>query len=272
VTGRDRIIVAVLAAVVTAGGFWFAVLSPKRAAVSAAEIALAEQQQRLDQAQADAAEAAVARRRYTGDYAAIARLGKAVPADDDIASLMWQLESVASGADVEFSSLRLGGGSGGRAPAQGAAEGQGSSAAPAAAGAASQAAAASLPPGATVGTAGLATLPFSFVFEGSFFDMQRFLARVDRFVRTEGDGILVSGRLLTIDGIALTSAREEFPKVKATMAATAYLAPDEGLSRPDSPSTDPSGSSSTGAAAASGTTAAPDTDTVAVPASAPASS
>ena len=45
---------------------------------------------------------------------------------------------------------------------------------------ATQAAAATLPPGATVGAAGFPTMPFTFVFNGRFFDMETFLARVNR--------------------------------------------------------------------------------------------
>jgi hypothetical protein len=72
-------------------------------------------------------------------------------------------------------------------------------------------------------------MPFSFVFDGSFFSMQRFLRNVDRFVRLQDGQLTVSGRLLSVDGISLTAGREGFPSVKATLTATAYLLPaDEG--------------------------------------------
>ena len=72
-------------------------------------------------------------------------------------------------------------------------------------------------------------MPFSFVFDGDFVAMQRFLRNVDAFTQVKGTQIVVKGRLLTIDGISLTASRDGFPKVKATLTATAYLLPaDEG--------------------------------------------
>jgi Tfp pilus assembly protein PilO len=247
VTARDRIVVLVLAAVAAAAGFWFFVVSPKREAIAAADMEVVTQQQRLDQAQQLLATAQGAKRRYTDDYAAVARLGKAVPADDNMASLVYDLQNVARGAKVTFKSIKLGGSAGTPAAATGSPP-NGASAAPA-----TQTAASQLPPGATVGTAGLATMPFSFIFEGSFLDMQRFVERVNGFVHVRGDDVRVRGRLLTVDGISFTTA-EVSSRVKATIAATAYLAPD---------------SAAGGSTAASGTPspngAAPSTTTPATP-------
>jgi hypothetical protein len=67
--------------------------------------------------------------------------------------------------------------------------------------AATQASAAALPPGATVGAAGLTTMPFEFAFEGGFFRLQDFLGRLDRFTKVRGEDISVRGRLLTVDGL-----------------------------------------------------------------------
>jgi hypothetical protein len=87
-----------------------------------------------------------------------------------------------------------------------------------------------LPPGATVGAAGFPTMPFSFNFNGSFFHMQRFLKAVNGLTDVNGKSIKVSGRLLTVDGVALKASAKGFPNVDATVAVTAYLLPaDEGL-------------------------------------------
>jgi Tfp pilus assembly protein PilO len=214
-TPRDRNVVLVLLVAAILGGSWFGVLKPKRAALSKVTADIATQQGRLDKARAAESSAQAARRRYDRDYATVARLGKAVPTDDGVASLVYQLDAAAGGAKVDFRSLKLGTSSG--APAASA-----SSSAPA-----TQAAAATLPPGASVGAAGFPTLPFSFVFDGSFFDMERFLRNVDNFTRLHDGQLSVSGRLLTIDGISLTAGRLGFPHVKATLAATAYLLPAE---------------------------------------------
>jgi hypothetical protein len=71
-------------------------------------------------------------------------------------------------------------------------------------------------------------MPFSFVFNGSYFDMERFLHDVQAFVRVDGQRISVTGRLLSVDAFSLTAGPGGFPSVKATMSATAYvLAPND---------------------------------------------
>ena len=216
-TARDRTVVLVVLAVAILAGAWFAVIAPKREQLKTVEAEVVKQQERLDKARAGEVSATNAKRDYERDYAMVASLGKAVPTDDEVSSLVYQLESAADGARVDFRSLKL---------TSGAGAGSGSASGSAAA---TQAAAAALPPGASVGTAGFPTMPFSFVFDGDFFAMQRFLRNVDAFTQVKGTQIVVKGRLLTIDGISLTASRDGFPKVKATLTATAYLLPaDEG--------------------------------------------
>ena len=70
-------------------------------------------------------------------------------------------------------------------------------------------------------------MPFSFTFTGTFFNLADFLRKIDRFVRLKESGVGVSGRLLTIDGIALSVSPDGFPSIKASVAATAYLLPEE---------------------------------------------
>ena len=235
-TARDRIVLVVILVAAGLAGFWFAVLAPKREQVKTLDADIATQQQRLEQAQATQAQAQAAKKRYDGDYATVARLGKAVPVDDNVPSLVYQLESAAQGAKVDFRSLKLNA-SGGGAPTPTpaptpapAASGSSTGTATAGTPAATQAAAAALPPGASVGPAGFPTMPFTFVFDGSFFSMEKFLRNVDGFTRVRGEQLSVRGRLLSIDGFSLTASRTGFPRVKATLAATAYLLPaDEGL-------------------------------------------
>src|SRR5439155_21525745 len=64
-------------------------------------------QARLQTAQQNASAAAVARARYATDYATVARLGKAVPAANDVPSLVYQLDSAATGAHIDFRSIHL---------------------------------------------------------------------------------------------------------------------------------------------------------------------
>jgi hypothetical protein len=274
VTSRDRIVVIVVLAAVVLGGFWFGLLSPKRAHVAQLKADIATQQQHLDQAKASMATAQAAKQRYAADYATVADLGKAVPVDDNVPSLVYQLSTAADGAHIDFQSIKLTASGAPQAPAANVATAvAGASAAPTDGGPtpapsapATQTAAATLPPGSTVGAAGLPTMPFTFVFQGSFFSMEKFLSNVDRFINVKGESVLASGRLLTIDGLALQAGDGGFPSVKASLTATAYLLPPgEGLTNgatPQAPAaaqpvSAPGGSSSTTAPTATATGVTP---------------
>jgi hypothetical protein len=232
VTGRDRIVLLVFLSVGLMAGFWFVVLGPKRDEATKLDAKVAVAQQRLQLAQNALGQAEKAKRGYQADYATVALLGKAVPKDDNMPSLLYQLQYAAHGARVDFRSVQISGAqSAPPAPAAAAnaasTSGSGSSksgsSGAASAAPATQAAAVSLPPGASVGSAGFPTIPFQFTFQGSFSDMERLLDSVKHFVTVDGKDVRVSGRLLTIDGIALQP--QIFPEVKASITATAYLLP-----------------------------------------------
>jgi Tfp pilus assembly protein PilO len=113
-------------------------------------------------------------------------------------------------------------------PATGGAEATPAAATTAAPAPATEAAAASLPIGATVGPAGLPTLPYDLTFEGSFFDVATFMSGVDSLVRLrEGAGqVAANGRLLTVDGFALSSPTlDSVPKLKVDLSVTSYVVP-----------------------------------------------
>jgi hypothetical protein len=269
-TTRDRLVIVGVLLMAALAGFWFLALSPKRKEAADLQAQIATQTEQLTTAQASAAQARQAKARYNGDYAAVAKLGKAVPKSDALPSLVYQLQSVAHSARIDFTSLKISGGGGqgptpaaAAAPAASTAAGGanpsasasgGSSASPAASAPATpapatQAAAATLPPGATVGSAGFPTMPFSFVFSGTFFDMERFFGDVQRFVRVNGKQVDADGRLLSVDGFSLVAGPGGFPNVKANVVATAYLrTPGD-----DSTSTAGTGAAATAAAGSTGT-------------------
>jgi hypothetical protein len=68
-------------------------------------------------------------------------------------------------------------------------------------------------------------MPFSFTFTGDFFRMSDFIGRLERFLVVRNQRLLVHGRFMTIDGIALTAAPQGFPRIQANVAATTYLLP-----------------------------------------------
>ncbi len=200
------------------------------------------EQQRLDTAATTVAAGLAAKRAYPANYATVARLGEAVPTDDQVPSLVVQVNAAARGTGVDFRALKLSAGSG-STPAppppttspdsksgdQKSGKDSSSSGSTTSA-AATQTAAAATPPGTVVGAAGFPTMPFAFTFEGSFFKLSDFFGRLQRFIVATNRRVGVSGRLLTIDGIGLGPGRNGFPQVKAGVSATAYLLPaDQGL-------------------------------------------
>ena len=68
-------------------------------------------------------------------------------------------------------------------------------------------------------------MPLTLEFEGNFFNLADFFHSVKRFVRVANQDVLVSGRLLTVEGVSWASDAENFPRLTATVTATVYLSP-----------------------------------------------
>jgi len=236
---QRRLLTVGLGLVAIVVAYWMLALSPKRAEVAKIDDQIVRVEARRVAAVSALAIADKARAVYQRDYGNVARLGKAAPPDDDTASLVYQLETVARSQKIDFRAVSFTGGAGGAAAAPAAAEpsvtssdGKASDTAakppsPDAAKPATPAAAAvaQAPPGTVVGTAGLVTLPFTLTFDGGFLSTQRLLGAIDRLASATDGTIAVRGRLLTVDGFALTASRFGFPKVKALVSATAYVVP-----------------------------------------------
>jgi hypothetical protein len=262
-TTRDRIMLLAVAAVAVLAGFWFFAIGPKRDDAKVLDGKLAAAQQRLQTAQDAANQAEAAKSRYRKDYAAVARLGAAVPGDDNTATLLFQLQAAARGARVDLRTFSVTGGASASAnstPAASSASGSsssgssasGSSSSSSTSAPATQAATATLPPGASVGTAGFPTMPFEFTFHGSFAEMQELLRSLHGFVRVNGDDVAVSGRLLTVDGISLVPTT--FPQVTAKIEATAFLLPADQTATPAVQSATQSSTTTTTTSSAIGAT------------------
>ncbi len=250
-TARDRTVLIVVGLVALLGGFWFLAIGPKRKEASDVAAQVTAAQTRLDAAQASASSADAARKQYSTDYAMVARLGKAVPVDDDMPSLVYQLSHTAKVNHVDFRSIKLTSSGGGAAAPTGVAAAVASANGNTSASSSTPAAtvAPALPPGAVVGTAGFPTMPFSFNFTGKFANLQRFLKAIDGLTAVQGKTINVKGRLLTVDGVGLKAGPKGFPDVDATVAVTAYLLPaDEGLTAGATPATPTTGTASTATA------------------------
>jgi hypothetical protein len=109
--------------------------------------------------------------------------------------------------------------------------------------------------------AGLETVPLELEFQGNFFNLADFFHRVKRFVSVASNNVLVSGRLLTVEGIRWSSDEQIFPKIRAEIDATVYLSPkSQGVTAGASPTgpsaTTPASGTTTTPAPAGGTTPA----------------
>lgn len=236
----DRMILAAVAVVGLIAAFWFLALSPKRAELAKLDDEVATLETSVAEQEQLAVAAEEAKSGYRRNYQRLVVLGKAVPGDDDAASLVVQTTSLAERAQIDFRSLTLAEG-GGEAPAPAATETTADGATAPVAAPATEAAAATLPIGATVGPAGLPVMPYDLKFQGDFFEISEFLASVDRMVDPGRASVGIDGRLVTVDGFALTpDPVKGFPRLAADLRVTTYVAPaDQGLTGGATPTAPP---------------------------------
>jgi Tfp pilus assembly protein PilO len=250
------IILGVIFALVLAG-FYFKVLSPKRDKASKLSEEITKLTADIDVQEQNAAYGEEARRHFPTYYGRMVVLGKAVPAQADTASLLVELNSVSGKAHVDFDAIELseaatataGGSSTGASTtpaASGTPAGSGTSTTPSspASGSASttqptaatsptpatETSAANVPLGASVGPAGLNTLPYALKFTGSFFDVADFFSGLDSLNDPRDGGAMVAadGRLITVDGFLLKpleSLGGGSPQLEVNLAVTTYVAP-----------------------------------------------
>ena len=214
----NRLIAAIVAVVVLAVAFWMLLLSPKRDEAKKLGVQVEQVESSLAQHEAEIAAGEEAREEFPAEYQRLVVLGKAVPGDDDVASLLVQLNRIARHADGSFRNIKLNsGGAGGEAPAASAGS---ENASP------TEVAASLLPLGASVGPAGLAVMPYEVMFDGNFFDVADFIAGLDSLVKTDDAQVVVDGRLLTVDSFVLEADQEKgFPALEASFSLTSYLTP-----------------------------------------------
>jgi hypothetical protein len=216
VTRQTRLLLGVVAALAALAAYWFLLLAPKREEAAALATQVEQKEAAVAQAESTLASYRDAESAFKGLYTTVARLGKAVPADDDVRSLVVQLESAASASKVDFRSIEVGTGS--AAPTDATATPAAPTDKP-------------LPPGAVpVGSAGFSTMAFNLEFNGDFLRLSDLFSRLERFVRVNDDRIDVTGRLLRVESVTLTPNGEDYRDLTATVNASTYLVPaTEGL-------------------------------------------
>jgi hypothetical protein len=231
VTTRDRLVLIGVMALALLAAVWLLLVSPERKTASKLSSEISTASAQLASAQGDQASAQAAQRRYSAAYSSVVSLGKAVPASEEVPSLMYQIAQATNARHVQFNSITTGGG------ASGASAGSASSTVAAAA-----------------ASAGFSQMPFTFVFGGSFDDLYRLFRQLNAAtVRTSSGGLQVSGRLLTLQGVKLEPAGTEgSSQLTGTITATAYVLPaSQGLTAGATPTTPGSATSASSTPASS---------------------
>lgn len=208
------VIGAMLVVAVGAFLFWTQLLSPKRDEASKLGEQISTLESSLSQHRSEVQSATVAKESFSTDYEHLVVLGKAVPREAETPSLLVQLDAIAAKSGVEFESLELE-----------QASGEGEAPEPASLTSATEAEASLLPLGAAIGPAGLAVMPYSLTFQGSFFKVANFIEGVDKLVRTTNANVAVNGRLITVNGFTFEPGEDGFPQLLATFKVTTYLTP-----------------------------------------------
>jgi Tfp pilus assembly protein PilO len=231
-TGRDRIVIMVVVVALILVAAWLEVVSPERKQVSQLNEQVTAAQAQLATAEGQVAHARAAQTQYAQAYASMVSLGKAVPPSQEVPSLIYQLSRATGQKHVSFAAISSSG-----------------------SGASSSSSAAA----STTAAATFSQLPFSFTFEGTYFDLERLFRQLTSFANlTKKGGIEVSGRLLTLQSVQLSphASGSEGPtggesKLTGSITATAYVLP-AGQSV-----TGATGSSATPAASTGTSTSAP---------------
>ncbi len=203
-TGRDRIVVIVIAVLLLIAGGWMLIVSPKRKEAKSVESKVSSAQSEASKAESQLADARAAQSQYATSYAAVVNLGKAVPPSQEVASLLYQLEDASNLRHVSFNSITSGGS--GSSPTT------------------------SSPTSATTTAAssGFTQLPFTFEFSGGFFALEHLFRQLTAFTTHQSpNGLRVSGRLLTIQGVKLSpeAGPGHTQLLSGTVTATAYVLP-----------------------------------------------
>ena len=228
-TGRDRMVLIVIACAVILGAVWLKVVSPERKQVSQLSAQVSAAQAQVASAEGKVASARQAQSQYAAAYSAVVSLGKAVPPTQEVPALIDQLAQASNEKDVNFASISSGG--------------------------SSSPSASSTTAAATGAAGGFAQVPFTFTFEGSYFDLEHLFNRLTGFATPTSSGAVdVSGRLLTIESVKLSpttsgSGKSATSKLVGSITATAYTLPASqgltGSASPTSPTGSPAAASST---------------------------
>ena len=184
----DRLIAALVAALVVVGAMWVLLVSPERSKVTDVSSQIASERTALATAQAQVASDRTAAVAYVGHLHQIDAVLRAVPPVPGEAALIATIDRLA-GTRVDFRQLDVG--------------------------------------SASAGSGGPGSIGLTFTYWTTYQGLQSFLTALDNLTTTDGSNVNANGRLFTVNSVALTPltdpALAPLNVTKATISAQAYL-------------------------------------------------
>jgi hypothetical protein len=198
-------VIVVLGALAVLAAVFMLLVSPEKHKAAQVSTQAETARSELSSARTKLAEAQQDEKGYAEAYASIVSLGQAVPAEQEVSSLVYELDHASTNDKVNFESIAASAG------------GSTASSTPATTAAAS-----------AVG--GFEQLPFTFTFQGTYKELYNLMGRLQGFTVSDPSGsVKVNGRLLSIQGVSLDSGAPTGAGggggLKATVTATAYVLP-----------------------------------------------
>jgi Tfp pilus assembly protein PilO len=243
----DRTILLAVGVLGLFAAFWFLALAPKRQEAKELEDKAAQLQLDVAAQEAIVSDGREAQADYERNFSSLVVLGKAAPADGDTPGLLEQLVSISKEAKTGFQLLQQADAVEVAQPAaaettadpstEPPAEGEAAPATETAPDAttvsavpATEASAASLPIGATVGSAGLGVLPYDVMFTGDFFQIADLFQGIDKMIESEAANVEVGGRLVTVNGFKMTKPDSTEPgatgALEVQLSISTYVLPE----------------------------------------------
>jgi Tfp pilus assembly protein PilO len=196
-----------LAIVAMAAGGWFLLIRPKRAEAAQTAAQIASVRKEIDDRRA----ASTARQaRVAVKTADLFKLAKVMPAEEDMAAILLQLNQVASDSGIVFESIT---------------------------------------PSVPVGADGFRAIPISLVFQGNFYTLSDFLFRLRQLVQVRDGELTATGQLFSVDTLNFTEDEDlKFPFIRAELSVDAFVygglstpgaAPDQAGTSTEPTSTEP---------------------------------
>ena len=171
-----------LAVVVLGVAGWFLLVRPKHADAARYQVQIADVRKEI----ADRRAASTARQvRAAVKTADLFKLAKAMPAQEDMAAIILELNEVATDSGIVFESIT---------------------------------------PQPQVGSTGFRALPISLVFRGNFYTLSDFLFRLRQLVQVRHGVLTANGRLFSVDSLSFLEDQDrKFPFIRAELTVDAFV-------------------------------------------------